>query len=113
MCAALCNVHHLRELTSQAEEEGEPWALLLRQLLEQMRQAVQAAKPPGRVILLGTNHFGRSSSVVATDKDFQTPWGVLENDRAFLRRLQTLEEMARDRLAPGRSEHLALASPTC
>ena len=39
-CAhALCNVHHLRELTGQAEEEGEPWALPLRQLLEAMRSA--------------------------------------------------------------------------
>jgi len=49
--------------------------------------ARQAALPR-RVIVLGTNHFGRSRSVVGTDKDFQTPWGVIPTDREFLGRLQ-------------------------
>lgn len=45
-------------------------------------------EPPRRIVVLGTNHFGRSRSVVATGKDFQTPWGVLPTDREFLERLQ-------------------------
>jgi len=43
-----------------------------------------AAKPTGRVVILGTNHFGRATSVVATSKDFQTPLGTTRTDRAFL-----------------------------
>lgn len=43
---------------------------------------------PRRVVVLGTNHFGRASSVVGTDKDFETPWGVLPTDREFVARLQ-------------------------
>jgi len=41
-----------------------------------------------RVVVLGANHFGRSRSVVATGKDFQTPWGVAHTDRPFLEQLQ-------------------------
>jgi hypothetical protein len=44
--------------------------------------------PPRRVVVLGTNHCGRSESLVATEKDFETPWGVVANDREFLARLQ-------------------------
>ncbi len=40
-----------------------------------------------RFIILGTNHFGRSASVVATGKDFETPFGTAVNDREFLERL--------------------------
>jgi AmmeMemoRadiSam system protein B len=53
-----------------------------------LRRWLRGAEPPRRVVVLGTNHFGRSSSVVATDKDFQTPWGSLQNDRPFLGRVQ-------------------------
>jgi transposase len=48
---ALCNVHHLRELTYQAEEEGAPWALPLKHLLEDMRTAVQVAREQARTTL--------------------------------------------------------------
>ena len=41
-----------------------------------------------RFIILGTNHFGQAMSVTATRKDFETPWGVLRNDREFLEKLQ-------------------------
>ncbi|MBI4578117.1 MAG: AmmeMemoRadiSam system protein B [Planctomycetes bacterium] len=41
-----------------------------------------------RVVVLGTNHFGRAASVVATGKDFETPLGVTRTDRAFLHRLR-------------------------
>lgn len=43
---------------------------------------------PRRVVILGTNHFGRSRSVVATTRDFETPWGIVPTDREFLERLQ-------------------------
>jgi AmmeMemoRadiSam system protein B len=51
--------------------------------------AVAAAEPPRRVIILGTNHFGRSPGPVATGKDFQTPLGTTPADRAFLDALCT------------------------
>lgn len=41
-------------------------------------------EPPQRVIILGTNHAGRSTSVVATSKDFQTPLGLTRTDREFI-----------------------------
>lgn len=41
----------------------------------------------GRFVILGTNHFGRSGSVVATDKTFVTPLGRTEVDRPFLANL--------------------------
>ncbi|HSW44174.1 MAG TPA: AmmeMemoRadiSam system protein B [Phycisphaerae bacterium] len=44
--------------------------------------------PPGRVVILGTNHFGQAASVVATSKDFETPLGIARTDRAFLDDLQ-------------------------
>lgn len=45
--------------------------------------------PPKRVVILGTNHFGQSASVVATTKDFETPLGIVRTDRTFLEELQT------------------------
>ncbi|MGV3724974.1 MAG: AmmeMemoRadiSam system protein B, partial [Actinomycetota bacterium] len=51
-------------------------------------QCVRESERPRRVVVLGTNHFGRSRSVVTTDKDFQTHWGVVPTDREFLGRLQ-------------------------
>jgi len=43
---------------------------------------------PDRVIILGTNHFGRSPSIVATGKNFQTPLGTTHTDGDFLDRLE-------------------------
>ena len=44
---ALCNVHHLRELTALAED-GHDWAKATRSLLAQMHQAVAKAKARGQ-----------------------------------------------------------------
>jgi len=41
-----------------------------------------------RYVILGTNHFGRSSSVVATRKDFLTPLGRVETDVSFIERVE-------------------------
>lgn len=43
---------------------------------------------PDRVVILGTNHFGRSTSVVATTSDFATPLGTTHTDVAFLELLE-------------------------
>ena len=40
-----------------------------------------------RFIILGTNHFGRSSAVVGTRKDFESADGVVPHDADFMRRL--------------------------
>ncbi len=45
-------------------------------------------RPPDRVVILGTNHFGRSSSVVATAKAFETPLGTTACDVEFLETLE-------------------------
>lgn len=43
---------------------------------------------PDRVVVLGTNHFGRSTGAVATSLDFSTPLGTTPNDVEFLDRLE-------------------------
>lgn len=41
-----------------------------------------------RFVILGTNHFGRSSSVVATSRPFESALGVTPVDAAFLEKLE-------------------------
>lgn len=41
-----------------------------------------------RYVILGTNHFGRSTTPVATKHDFQTPLGLVHTDREFIGRLE-------------------------
>ena len=43
---------------------------------------------PERIVIFGTNHFGRSSSVVATGKDFATPLGTTRTDVEFIEQLE-------------------------
>lgn len=50
--------------------------------------ALRQRRTPDRVVILGTNHFGRSSSVAATASAFETPLGVTRVDAAFLERLE-------------------------
>ena len=43
-CAhALCNAHHIRELTWAEEQDNQKWAKLMRELLEEINKAVHAA----------------------------------------------------------------------
>ncbi|HNQ21576.1 MAG TPA: AmmeMemoRadiSam system protein B [Phycisphaerae bacterium] len=43
---------------------------------------------PERIVILGTNHFGRGSFVVATAQSFSTPLGTTETDAAFVEQLE-------------------------
>lgn len=44
---------------------------------------------PDCVVILGTNHFGRSRSVVSTASDFETPLGTTKSDTDLIDRLET------------------------
>ena len=46
--------------------------------------AILDRRVPDRVVILGTNHFGRGASVVATGCAFETPLGMTRADREFL-----------------------------
>lgn len=69
--------------------------------------ATLAQQPPAdRYVILGTNHFGRSTSVVATRKDFETPLGLARTDRDFIERLErSLEASICEREFDHFSEH--------
>lgn len=43
---------------------------------------------PRRIIVLGTNHFGRSLGIVATGKNFETPLGITRTDVGFIEWLE-------------------------
>lgn len=51
--------------------------------------AVRGRRTPDRVVVLGTNHFGRATSVVATGNDFNTPLGTTRTDSEFLAKLES------------------------
>lgn len=46
---ALCNAHHLRELTFIDEQEKEPWAIKLKKILLQMKEETEAYRHEGTV----------------------------------------------------------------
>jgi transposase len=48
---ALCNAHHLRELTFLAERHSQAWAAELKGLLIEMKQTVEAARATGKSAL--------------------------------------------------------------
>lgn len=64
--------------------------------------ALVSQKHIKRFVILGTNHFGRSCSVVATSKAFETPLGISEVDVAFL---DGLEQQCGDSLKPYEFDH--------
>lgn len=48
---ALCNAHHLRELTFLAEQEGQRWAARMKGLLQRIYRAVSARREQGATAL--------------------------------------------------------------
>lgn len=44
---------------------------------------------PDRVIILGTNHFGHGTGVVACDKGYETPLGICEADLDIIHQLRS------------------------
>ncbi len=62
-----------------------------------------AGKRPELIIVLGTNHYGMKFEPVATDKDFETPFGRAACDREAIRRLS--DAYGGDLLA-GQYDHL-------
>jgi len=57
---------------------------------------------PHRCVILGTNHFGQSSSLVATTKTFETPLGETEVDVPFL---EAVERRCGHDLRTGEMDH--------
>ena len=49
---ALCNIHHLRELTYLEEQYGQTWAKDLKDLLREMKAATDQARAAGTLPLL-------------------------------------------------------------
>ncbi len=61
---------------------------------------------PDRIIILGTNHFGRGSGVVGCDKGFETPLGLSPLDADFMHALdRNLDDEQRSRLYGHRYDH--------
>ncbi len=59
-----------------------------------------------RFVILGTNHFGRSTSVVATGRNFLTPFGEVPTDRPFIEAIEArLGESIRTHEFDHESEH--------
>jgi transposase len=66
---ALCNIHHLRELTFVEEQYQQPWAKELKALLLEMKGAVEAARAQGcsRLVTTQRDSFvARYVALVAT-----------------------------------------------
>ncbi|MCB9838308.1 MAG: AmmeMemoRadiSam system protein B [Phycisphaeraceae bacterium] len=69
---------------------------------------------PDRVIILGTNHFGRGTGVVGCDKGYETPLGPCQLDTEALETLKNeLGDANADRLLEHRYDHEREHSVEC
>jgi len=69
---------------------------------------------PDRVIVLGTNHFGRGTGVVGCDKGYETPLGVCPLDEEALEALKReLGDESTERLLEHRYDHEREHSVEC
>ena len=55
-----------------------------------VHKAIQESSRADLFIILGTAHSATSQPFALTQKDFQTPWGPVETDRAFLDEIRNL-----------------------
>jgi AmmeMemoRadiSam system protein B len=105
-----------REILSEVEPrrlQGEPKGIIAPHLDYSRGRPCYAAayatlrgrSTPDRVVILGTNHFGRSTSVVLTGKDFETPLGITPCDRELVHRLESRCEGLRDHEFDHAREH--------
>jgi len=72
---ALCNVHHLRELTFVEEELKQPWARKMKELLLEMKAEVERAKALGQheLDVLVLAHFLRRYDEILTEGSLANP----------------------------------------
>jgi transposase len=65
---ALCNAHHLRELTAIAEHDKQPWATKMKDLLLEIKQYVETAQADGQsgiAAAVGATFVARYQAIVA------------------------------------------------
>ena len=105
---ALCNIHHLRELTFLHEQYGQTWAKELKELLRAMKAATEQARTAGATCLLQVerNRFvARYEELLATGLAANPPPPRPAHHRGRLK--QSPARNLLERLWLGRDEVLA------
>ena len=106
---ALCNVHHLRELTYLAEEEHQPWAGAMKRLLLDMKAAVEQAQAAGQAALAPQTRcqlVRRYGRLLAAGYATQPPGEPRASPAGRGRRKQSKAKNLLDRLRDRREEVL-------
>ncbi len=70
---ALCNIHHLRELTFLEEEYQQLWAAKLKRLLREMKHIVEQARAPGPFLTQRRYHTLLASGLAANPPPVRRP----------------------------------------
>ncbi len=105
---ALCNIHHLRELTFLEEQEQQAWAKELKDLLREMKTATDQARLAGQSALAAAAHdafVARYDQVLATGLAANPPPERRPHQRGRLK--QSLARNLLERLLLGKGEVLA------
>jgi transposase len=105
---ALCNVHHLRELTFLEEECQHPWARKMQDLLLEMKAAVEQAKAVGQQALdpLVLARFSRRYDAIVAEGYLANPAAPLPEKRRGGRPKQHPARNLLDRLSQRKWEVL-------
>jgi transposase len=105
---ALCNIHHLRELTFLEEQYHQTWARELKGLLLEMKAAVEQARATGRTALVATVRdafVARYDAVLATGHAANPPPARSPRQRGRVK--QTPAQNLLERLWLGQDQVLA------